>query len=368
MKQTIGIALALSAGLSSAAGMAQTVPADHGQVTVYGIVDTGVEYVTNTNTQGQSLSKIPTLTGSVPSRLGFKGSENLGNNLSAFFILETGLAPATGAVGQGGRTFGRQANLGLTSEYGTLTIGRQFNMTYYSMLKSDVLGASIHAMTNMDSYLPNVRSDNAIGYMGTFSGITVGATYSLGRDASSAGGPAATNCPGEIASDPIACRQGTALIAYDSATWGVAGSIDKLYGGPGAANGLSASNTYVTRAFLNAYHNVGEVKIGAGLMSRKTHIVTNSDADLFYIGASYPFAHQWVIDTQLARLNVIGLTDASTLLASRLSYHFSRRTTAYASIGHITNKGAAAISVSAGDTVGTGMNQTGIMTGIRHAF
>lgn len=42
-------------------------------------------------------------------------------------------------------------------------------------------------------YLPNACSDNAVGYLGNFNGFVIGATDSIGRDASSAGGPAATN-------------------------------------------------------------------------------------------------------------------------------------------------------------------------------
>ena len=45
---------------------------------------------------------------------------------------------------------------------------------------------------------------------------SVGASYSLGRDASSAGGAAATGCPGELAADDDACRQITALLGYDT--------------------------------------------------------------------------------------------------------------------------------------------------------
>src|SRR4051812_19348288 len=45
------------------------------QVAVYGIIDTGVVYTTNANAAGQSAFKMPSLTASFPSRLGFKGTE-----------------------------------------------------------------------------------------------------------------------------------------------------------------------------------------------------------------------------------------------------------------------------------------------------
>jgi hypothetical protein len=93
--------------------------------------------------------------------------------------------------------FGRQANVGLKGAFGTITLERQNHMTYLSGLKSDVLGPNLFGTGSVDGYLPNARTDNAIGYLGVLSGVTIGATYSFGRDASAAGGPAATNCAGE---------------------------------------------------------------------------------------------------------------------------------------------------------------------------
>ncbi|MDP3841204.1 MAG: porin [Oxalobacteraceae bacterium] len=357
-KYTYG-AMAIAAGLCSTGAMAQTV--------IYGIVDTGIEYVTNTNSAGKSLVKMPSVTGSFPSRLGFKGTEDLGGDLKAIFVLETGFSPDTGVQGQG-RLFGRQVYVGLKNSYGTLMFGRQVNMTYLSMLKADVMGPNIHGIGSLDGYLPNSRSDNAIAYLGKFADVTVGATYSFGRDASAAGGPAGTNCAGEVAGDAKACRQVTALLAYDTKSFGVATAYDKLYGGPGAAGGLTNSSFNVERISLNGYAMFGEAKVGLGLIKRKTHTASDNTADLYYLGVSYPFANDWVLDTQVSRLNVKNSPDASTLLTARATYNFSKRTAVYASAGHIRNDGTAAIAAGAGDTVGAGMNQTGIMTGIRHSF
>lgn len=338
------------------------------QAVVYGIVDTGVEYVTNINAAGNSVVKMPSLTGSVPSRIGFKGTEDLGGGLSAFYVLESGFGTDTGTLGLGGRLFGRQANVGLKNAYGTLTLGRQMNMTLYSYMKSDVMGPSIHGLSGMDSYLPNARSDNAIGYMGKFSEFSVGATYSAGRDAAAAGGPAATNCAGEVAGNAQACRQVTALLAYDTTSFGVATAYDKLNGGPGAAAGLTSSDYHVERVSLSGYALLGATKIGGGFIERKTHAARDNTANLAYLGVSYPFAQNWVLDSQVARLDIKSSADASTLLAARATCQLSKRTTVYVSVGHIRNDGAAAIAASAGSTVGVGMSQSGVMTGVRHVF
>src|SRR5450830_732782 len=76
---------AIAASLLAPSAMAQS------QVTIYGLIDTGVEYVTNANAAGNSVVKMPSLTGSFPSRIGFKGTEDLGGGLQAMFVLEAGM-------------------------------------------------------------------------------------------------------------------------------------------------------------------------------------------------------------------------------------------------------------------------------------
>lgn len=340
------------------------------QVSIYGIVDTGVEYVTHANAAGDSVVKMPSLTGSMPSRIGLRGNEDLGSGVSAVFQLEAGFSTDTGVLNQGGRLFGRQSYAGLKNSYGALTVGRQSNMTFFSLLKADVMGASIHAVTNMDNYLPNARSDNSIAYMGTFSNVTVGATYSFGRDASpaGAGGPGATNCPGEVAGDTKACRQITALLSYDNKAYGATVSYDIQNGEVGATNGLNNSEYHDIRTALSGYAMVGTTKIGAGVLQRATRTATNTDSDLYFIGVSVPVEAQLQIDAQYALLKVKGTPDKSSLYAVRATYFLSKRTAAYASLGYIRNEGAAAIPVDAGGTIGKGMNQAGLMAGVRHTF
>ena len=49
-----------------------------GSVTLYGVLDSSLAYTTNANAAGDSVTKMPTLTGSLPSRFGVKGVEDLG--------------------------------------------------------------------------------------------------------------------------------------------------------------------------------------------------------------------------------------------------------------------------------------------------
>src|SRR6516165_8748961 len=117
MKKTILVLAALGAF----AGVANA----QSSVTLFGIVDSGITY---TNNNGGHSSWQATESNEQGSRWGLKGAEDLGGGLKAVFQLESGFNVETGALKQGGRMFGRQAWVGLaSSQYGTLTFGRQYN-------------------------------------------------------------------------------------------------------------------------------------------------------------------------------------------------------------------------------------------------
>ncbi|MGH8783237.1 porin, partial [Paraburkholderia sp.] len=143
-------------GLVSASAYAQS------SVTLYGILDTGVEYVSHANAAGNGVVRMPGITGEIPSRWGLRGSEDLGGGYKAVFNLENGFNTRGGDVNQGGRLFGRQAWVGIASPYGQLSFGRVYTMTYWAMIDSDVLGPDIYGSGSLDSYLPNARSDNTV--------------------------------------------------------------------------------------------------------------------------------------------------------------------------------------------------------------
>lgn len=341
--------------------------ATHAQsnVTVYGIADTGVERLTNVNAQGGSLWRMPNLTGLMPSRLGFRGTEDLGGGLSAFFNLEMGLALDGGTLNNGGRGFGRAANVGLAGPFGRVTLGRQINMTILAV-SSHVMGPALYSFGSLDSYIPNAINDNTVGYLGAFSGVTVGATYSLGRDVASSGGPAATNCPGETTGG--ACRQWTAVLKYDTAAFGAAVSHDVMNGGPGAAFGMVNASDRDRRTVVSAWGKLGSTKLSAGVLLRDRQNAAPLKSSLVYLGVSQPLTGALTLDAELSHLDIKETSNDSTMAVVRGVYALSKRTSVYAMLGHIENRGTAAVSVSAGGTVGAGMSQTGVMAGMRHTF
>lgn len=359
-------ALALCA-LAGSAIQAQT-------VNLYGVLDASVERLNNIGTSGTNLTRMPGLTGSAPSRLGFRGSEDLGGGLKAVFTLEQGFGVDNGALNQGGRAFGRQAYVGVTSEWGALTLGRQYSVMFWSQLDADILGPNMFGSGSLDSYLPNARADNSLAYRGDFGAWSFGATYSFGRDAVNAGpSPAGTNCPGESDTDSSACRQWSVLAKYNTAQWGVAAAIDEIHGGPGAFAGLTSSAMKDRRSTVAGWFKPnGALKLGAGVIARRNDAsATTPRSSLLYVGAAYTMSPQFGIDAQVFKQDYSNSNNGATLFAVRGTYNLSKRTAVYATAGHLGNDGTLATSVSnaaAGATPAAGASQAGFGMGVRHSF
>ena len=348
-------------------------------VTLYGVIDTGIETVSNT-AAGGTITRVPSNTGIFASRWGMRGREDLGGGLAAVFTLESGFSPDTGAMGQGGRLFGRQALVGLSGDWGAVTLGRQYSMLYWSMMDADIVGPSVFGVGSLDAYIPNSRHDNAIVYRGKFDALSLGASYSLGRDTVNAGpSPVGTNCPGESGSDAQACRAWSLLAKYDTPSWGAAVAYDLQHGRTlGAApdavfGGLNSSAKTDTRLSVNGYAKFGDAKVAAGVIRRDNDgSTTRPKSDLWFVGASYAITPTWTVDGTVARLAYKNANNAnSTLVAMRALYKLSKRTTVYGQLGHISNQSAVAVSVSGGATGSNplaGGSQTGTMFGINHSF
>lgn len=120
--------LLATAFLAGFAGMAPAGAAS--SVTLYGIADTGygwTQYGYGTGSTRHSLQTSGMRDGGrEDSRVGFKGSEELGYGLRATFQFEAGLHPSDGAQSSGASFFNRIATIGLASErWGAFTLGRQ---------------------------------------------------------------------------------------------------------------------------------------------------------------------------------------------------------------------------------------------------
>lgn len=105
----ITLAALIVASFAAATAQAQS------NVVVYGVVDLGLA-----KTSGSSIVERE----NQASRIGFKGTEDLGNGLKAIFNLESEFKADTGAQATANTLFDRQAWVGLTGNFGTVYLGR----------------------------------------------------------------------------------------------------------------------------------------------------------------------------------------------------------------------------------------------------
>ena len=349
--------------------VAQTAAAS---ATIYGVVDTGVEYLNHVGTEGSSVVRQPSFAATVPSRWGIRGTEALSGGLKGVFVLESGFAPDSGVLNQGNRLFGRQAFVALQGGWGELGFGRQYTMLFWARLDTDILTSNVYGIGSIDSYIPNTRADNAISYRGKFGGLSVGATYSFGRDVANAGpGPAGTNCAGENPADGRACTEWSAMLIYETDRWGISAAYDSLRGGPGAFAGLTRSSMKDDRLSMGGYMLLPKAKLGAGLLRRNNEASATPRSDLWFAGAAYDVTPAFTIAGEVYYLKYSHSPNKAWLGAVRGTYAFSKRTSAYATAGFIDNGGQSALSVSGGALGGTpvpGGNQFGAMLGLKHIF
>lgn len=365
MKRTIAAVALLCLGGAAAAQSVQ----------IYGILDAGIERIDHIGAERDSVTRVSNLTGGqFPSRIGFRGTEALGDGLSAVFTLESGIALDTGSLLQSGRLFGRQAFVGLQNQWGTLSIGRQWTMAFYALLDADVIGPASLSMYVFDTYPPNARADNSLAYRGTFNGFTLGTHYSAGRD---------TLAPGDCAGEKSgrACTGWSAMGKYDSPQgWGLALAYDEQRGGGGGFSVIPGRPPIAAgraededqRTILDGYIKFGNAKLGAGWIKREIKAATRVSTDLYFAGINYTLAGPMSIDAQYSALRNSDMNADAGMAVVRLNYFLSKRTSAYALLGHMSNCGTASYSVSVSTPVpasplaGTGQN--GLMVGMRHLF
>lgn len=341
-------------------------------VTIYGLVDSGVERLTNASPTHGGLTRVPTLTGTLPSRLGFRGAENLGGSMWAQFALETGFAPDTGNLNQGGRMFGRQSFVALTGPWGSVSAGRQYENFYLATLDGSIFGPNAYGLASLDPYISAARFDNSVAYLGQFGGFGVGASHSFGRDVATTA--AGTVCAGESATDKQACKASSLMLKYTTPTWGVASGWSRLNGAPTAAGGLRSSSLHDDRATINAYYRGDGWKMSAGVIRRDNDgRPTHARSNLYWLEGAYAATPALSLEAMVGQLRYAGnaTRDQSTLYAVRALYSLSKRAAVYATAGRMKNEGLQALSASssaAGGAPPAGEGQTGLMVGFRTSF
>ncbi|MDR3382551.1 porin [Cupriavidus basilensis] len=347
------IALA-AVGMSLAGGAAA-----QSSVTLYGIMDAGIEYASHAGPNG-SVVKM-TSGGKNTSRWGMRGSEDLGGGLKALFQLESGIAIDTGRLDSDGTLFDRRAIVGLSSKYGQVVLGRTFTTTYDFMLPFDPMGYAPNYSWATSATATGERKDglfsrasNAIRYDGTFGGVKLGATVALG----------------EVAGSFKSSSKYDLGVGYSAGGLAAAATWDRQ-NGAGTSTTPADVTDYIQGIHAGASYDFGDLKLYAGYRNYKRTFTTaaaSHRSDMYWGGASYDFTPAFTLYGAVYKQNIKGGSDADPILFSmRAQYALSKRTTAYLSGGYAKARNGQNVSLSR-DFIGYANNQVGVTAGLQHRF
>jgi predicted porin len=418
-KSLVALAALAVAGVASA----------QSSVTLFGVVDASITGYSNTArdqraTVFPNAFGIPTYLnqGSVKtsrrelansaynsSRLGFRGTEDLGGGLAASFWLE---APITNDDGQQGvSTFARRSTVSLSGGFGELRLGRDYTATFWNDTVFDPFGtngvgtnlvftasaafagfngtapAPVPGITNV-STSNYTRASNMVAYflppnLGGFYGqVQYGFSEKTKYDNGFYTPNVANNSrQGRYVGGRFGYANGPldVAVAYGSSTVG-----DEYY--VGTTNKVNTAN-------LGASYDFGPVKLFGELSRSKNKIdyeVTpvlggRPDIDLtgYLLGVTVPVGAgliraSWshVKYDQNLPSNPFAVNPAdpkANKIALGYVHNLSKRTALYATVARISNKNGAGLTVGgpAFYNVGgafTPKNSTGYDFGIRHAF
>jgi GBP family porin len=179
MKKTLMVA-ALT-GVFATAAHAQS------SVTLYGLIDAGITYTNNQHGHSNWQQTSGSVNGS---RWGLRGAEDLGGGLKAIFTLENGFGINDGSLKQGGREFGRQAFVGLSStQFGAVTLGRQYDsMVDYvgplALTGTQYGGTQFAHPFDNDNLNNSFRINNSVKYTSAnYGGFKFGGLYGFSNQA-----------------------------------------------------------------------------------------------------------------------------------------------------------------------------------------
>ncbi|MDR1647125.1 MAG: porin [Zoogloeaceae bacterium] len=374
--QTRQFILAASvAAIFSAGAQAQS-----SNVQIYGSIDMGFSHRSdNLRDNVGSQSRIDSGISS-GSRLGFKGTEDLGNGLKVLFTLEAGYSADTGTSGQGGRLFGRQVFAGLTGGFGTVLAGRLY-APHYSLMSAidpfkrgmvgqhnNVLAAGVTVSGSPGSinlFDPD-RVDNAVAYVTpSWSGFSLTAAYS-------------NNAIGQEATGNTGDNRVFALMPrYTNGPLDIGFSYHRI-------KSEDSDAVKVNNWTLAGAYDFGPVKLAAAYEQSRWNDVLGVDGDdlklkAWLLGVTVPFGkHAFLASYNQSKLDWSDDSGKGRQIALGYTYALSKRTNLFAAIADTHNdksrqaapvKTGGSAVVAAGDGAYAGDRyQNGFQFGVRHTF
>ncbi|MGJ7489062.1 porin [Variovorax sp. ZT4R33] len=354
-KSLVALAVLAAAGAASA----------QSSVTLFGIVDAGIAYSdAKTDLVGGGTAKSKQYGmmngGYNSSRLGFRGTEDLGGGLAAGFWLEAPLGNDSGTISNA-NFFNRRSTVSLSGGFGEVRLGRDFTPTFWNDTTFDPFGTNgvgtniINVAHNTPGTLdPNyTRSSNSVGYflppnLGGFYGQVM---YGFDENVSSSTG--------------FQSQQGR----YAGGRFGYAnGPLDiaVAYGQNKAVDSIT-TETKVKTANLGASYDLGVVKLFGELSQVRAETET-------FAGTTKPKINGWLFGATApvgpglirasvgqARYSFDGPGDdpRATKFALGYVHNLSKRTALYATVAHTSNKDGSALVTAPSN----GLNGVGFATG-----
>ena len=365
--------LALIAGLSALTAFQVRAQSN---VSIYGIVDAYAQYLDGSSRTARLQSG-----GMSGSRLGFRGTEDLGDGFKAIFTLEMGLNLDTGTSAQGGLAFGRQAFVGLSDSWGELTLGRQYGSLYrlaqdFNPFHTGASGPTVFTIGGFaGGYEPFRGAD------GTAVPPAAGATGS--------GGPARINNSIRYASPVWNGLSGSAIVGLGEVAGGA--KDNRLYdlsiryaAEPFDAYILYVSDKTSSATFQSDVGTLGfggtykfdQFKFYAGAIAVNDKRPADEDGRGYWAGAEYTWSRNTVRAQWLQNRPRYGTENRTNAFGVGYQYDLSKRTAVYSSITRFkndANAGAGGLGrysavIPSGLTRPGDTNLTEVVAGMRHSF
>jgi len=350
MKKTL---LMLMLGAWAGAAAAQS------NLLVYGIVDMALVRESGGTA---SLTKVTSGVES-GSRLGFKGTEDLGGGMAAVFLLESGFQADTGAMGQGGLLFGRQAYVGLQSRAGTVTLGRQYTPQYLAVVTADPFGSGTAGDTkNLMAATGNSasRMDNAVKYTSpTLRGAQLELVYGAG----------------EVAGNNSANRQLGGARGYVNGPLMLRLAHHRRNNDSGTA---SARNTVLVAVYdfgmakahfaygVDKGPNSAPLRNAGNPFGYAVAPTPSTDSNVVLLGLTVPQGAGAWLASYIRKNDRTHFNQDAEQLAAGYRYFLSRRTDLYGVYGYIRNHNGAGYTV--GSSIEGGSGNRAVNLGVRHTF
>lgn len=363
-KKLIAVAVA-GLGLSGAA-LAQS------NVTVYGIMNLSYGMADNgdtATTQGIRVSKVS----SHSSRLGFKGTEDLGNGLKAIFQIESSINGDNSAAGT---LNGRNTFVGLQGDWGTVQMGA-FDSPYKTSTRGldvfgDQWGDNRNLMGGIAAKSSTIAFDgrpaNVVAYMSpTLNGFNVNAAYIAGAEAATLN----TQDKGSAYSLSATYSNGPwyAALAYERHNMGTPAT--------GTIVGVAAQtdrNEHATK--LGIGYKTSDFRLGLAYETTNDdfNAATTRAHKAWSLAGGYTFGLNEIKAAYTKANDLDGTSNTGAKQwAVGLDHKLSKRTTAYVDYVKLTNESAASYGITGGGStnstaVGAGADPSVFSLGIKHTF